>query len=53
MKYNDIILEQKEHVATIVLNRPDSHNALGGTMGEDNIDRHINNFTTLSVVGVL
>ena len=38
MKYNDIILEQKERVATIMLNRPDSHNALGGTMREEIID---------------
>jgi len=38
MEYNDIILEQDNRVATIVLNRPESHNALGGTMREEIID---------------
>jgi len=35
MEYNDIILKKKDRVATIVLNRPDSLNALGGTMRQD------------------
>ncbi len=38
MAYNDIIFKKEDRVATIMLNRPDSLNALGGTMREDIID---------------
>ena len=35
MGYEDIILEKKENIATITLNRPEKLNALGGQMGEE------------------
>ncbi|MBI4619035.1 MAG: enoyl-CoA hydratase [Desulfobacterales bacterium] len=38
MGYEDIIFRKENRVATIVLNRPDSLNALGGSMREDIID---------------
>jgi len=38
MSYDDIIFKKEDRVATIMLNRPDSLNALGGTMREDIID---------------
>ena len=38
MSYNDIIFKKEGAIATIMLNRPDSMNALGGTMREDIVD---------------
>ena len=35
MKFESIIYEKKDGIATITLNRPDRLNALGGTMGQD------------------
>jgi enoyl-CoA hydratase/carnithine racemase len=38
MSYDDILFKKEDRVATIMFNRPDSLNALGGTMREDIID---------------
>ncbi|MDY6854974.1 MAG: enoyl-CoA hydratase [Thermodesulfobacteriota bacterium] len=38
MNYDDILFKKEDRVATIMFNRPDSLNALGGTMREDIID---------------
>ena len=38
MTYDNIIFKKNSNIATITLNRPDSLNAIGGTMREDIID---------------
>ncbi len=38
MPYEDIIFEEKNHVATITLNRPDRYNALRGQTYEELLD---------------
>ncbi|MDY7032253.1 MAG: enoyl-CoA hydratase [Thermodesulfobacteriota bacterium] len=52
MSYQDILFKKEERVATIILNRPDSLNALGGTMREDIIDA-VQNVKSDNNVGVL
>ena len=38
MSYQDILVEQRDSVATITFNRPERMNAMGGTLVEDTID---------------